>query len=76
MSYLWYTLFGGLVTLILALSISYLTGFNDPSHINPLYLSPVIRKYLPKRKIIEEEKLLNLKRNHMFIMNAKELPKI
>lgn len=55
MSYLWYTIFGGVITLILGIAISYFTGFNDPSNMNPLYLSPVIRKYLLRKPVAENK---------------------
>lgn len=58
MSYLWHTLFSGIFTLIMGMILSYLTGLNDPSNIDPKCLSPVIRRYLVTKKIPEGEVLL------------------
>lgn len=64
MSYMWYTGFGGAVTILLALLISFFTGFTDLRTLNPMYVSPVIRKYLPKRnpdlKLEEQELMVDL----------------
>lgn len=58
MSYLWYSFFGAVVTLVSGMVTSYFTGLRDISKVNPSYVSPVIRKYLPKRRVVEHDELL------------------
>lgn len=59
-SYLWNTLLGGILTVTLAMIISYFTGFNDPAKVDPLCLSPVVRRFLPKKEEKTEKELKDL----------------
>lgn len=67
MSYVWYTLFGAIITLIAAMIISCITGSTDFTKLNPLCLSPVIRKYFieKKRQLLNgtEEELTGVLKN-------------
>lgn len=47
LSYMYYNAFGTLVGLIVGLTVSYITGPQDISKINPNLFVPQIRKYLP-----------------------------
>ncbi|XP_044735644.1 sodium-coupled monocarboxylate transporter 1-like [Chrysoperla carnea] len=50
-SYLWYTLIGCIISILIAFIVSYLTSdWNDPQDMDPLLLSPVIRKYFTFKK--------------------------
>lgn len=45
-SYLWYTLVGALVTIIVAVITSFISGPNKPSQMNPMLLAPFVRKLI------------------------------
>jgi solute carrier family 5 (sodium-coupled monocarboxylate transporter), member 8/12 len=45
-SYLWYTLVGSSICIIVSLIISYATGPNDPAALNPKLLAPFVRKLI------------------------------
>ena len=45
-SYMWYTLLGAVVTILVSLIASFIMGANDPRKINPLLLAPFVRKLL------------------------------
>lgn len=47
MSYMWYTCFGSMTTIFIALLASFIVGNVDPSTIDKKLLAPCIRKYLP-----------------------------
>lgn len=52
-SYLWYTLFGAMITITVATIVSAITGFNDPQKMNPNLFAPFVRRLLgltPKRE--------------------------
>nr|CAD7415431.1 unnamed protein product [Timema cristinae] len=49
MSYLWYTLVGSLVSMLVALVVSYFTQPNKISSVDRKLLSPVIRRFLPRK---------------------------
>lgn len=44
-SYLWYTLFGCLITIAVSGIVSTISGFNDPRKMDPKLFAPIIRKY-------------------------------
>lgn len=46
-SYIWYTTFGALTTIIIAGLGTFITGFSDPSLVDLKLLAPCIRKYIP-----------------------------
>lgn len=46
-SYLWYTLAGLLITLMVGITVSFLYGFNDPRNVDKRLLTPIIHKFLP-----------------------------
>lgn len=48
MSYMWYTCFGAMTTIIIALVASFIVGSVDPSTIDKKLLAPCIRKYVPE----------------------------
>lgn len=45
-SYLWYTLFGALITIGVSFIVSFISGFNDPRKLDPKLLAPVVRRLL------------------------------
>jgi sodium-coupled monocarboxylate transporter 8/12 len=45
-SYLWYTLVGSSMCIIVSLITSYITGPNDPAALNPKLLAPFVRKLI------------------------------
>lgn len=45
-SYLWYTLVGALVTIVVALVVSFLTKANKPKDMNPMLLAPFVRRMI------------------------------
>lgn len=45
-SYLWYTLLGALITIFVALIVSFITGANDPRKLDPNLLAPFVRQLL------------------------------
>lgn len=49
MSYLWYTLVGASITIIISLIVSFLTTPNRPEDIDLKFLSPCIRKFIKPR---------------------------
>lgn len=55
LSYMYYNAFGTLVGLIVGLIVSYITGPQDISKINPDLFVPQIRKYLPKASIDDKD---------------------
>lgn len=48
-SYLWYTLVGSSICIIVSLIASYVTGPNRPSELNPNLLAPFVRKLIKPR---------------------------
>ncbi|XP_062555214.1 sodium-coupled monocarboxylate transporter 1 [Armigeres subalbatus] len=49
-SYLWYTLMGALITIVIAVIISFLTGANNPDEMNSKLFSPFITRILDRRR--------------------------
>lgn len=49
MSYLWYTLVGAFITIIISLIVSFITKPNRPEDIDLKFLSPCIRKFIKPR---------------------------
>lgn len=47
-SYLWYTLLGAMITIIVSLIASFIIGANDPRKINQKLLAPFVRKLLTR----------------------------
>lgn len=45
-SYLWYTLFGALITITVSFIISLISGFNDPHKMDPKLFAPFVRRLL------------------------------
>jgi Na+/proline symporter len=54
-SYLWYTLLGALITIVIALIVSFMVGPNNPDEMNPKLFSPFIEQMLERRKAKKEE---------------------
>lgn len=51
LSYLWYTLLGAVITIVVSLLASFVIGANDPRKIHPTLLAPFVRTILwPNRK--------------------------
>lgn len=48
-SYLWYTLVGSSICIIVSLIASYVLGPNKPSEMNPMLLAPFVRKLIKSR---------------------------
>lgn len=55
-SYLWYTLFGALITIAVSVIVSFISGFNDPRKMDAKLFAPFIRKVL-KLNMKREEPL-------------------
>lgn len=53
-SYLWYSVFGALCTFVLGVIISYFTGPTDLTKLDQMYISPPLRKYLPRKPAYEK----------------------
>lgn len=49
-SYLWYTLMGALITIVIALIVSFLVGPNNPDEMNPKLFSPFVARILDRRR--------------------------
>lgn len=49
LSYLWYTLIGTSICIVVSLIISYIIGPNDPVELNPKLLAPFVRKLIKSR---------------------------
>lgn len=60
MSYLWYTLLGAIVSMTVALIASFFTNPTDPASLDPVLLSPVIRRFLPKKEVKKQDVNLTL----------------
>lgn len=48
-SYLWYTLIGCSICIVISLIVSYITGPNKPNELNPNLLAPFVRKLIKPR---------------------------
>jgi solute carrier family 5 (sodium-coupled monocarboxylate transporter), member 8/12 len=48
-SYIWYTLVGSSICIIVSLVASFLIGPNNPSDLNPQLLAPFVRKLINKK---------------------------
>jgi solute carrier family 5 (sodium-coupled monocarboxylate transporter), member 8/12 len=48
-SYIWYTLVGSSICIIVSLVASYIIGPNNPKDLNPQLLAPFVRKLIIKR---------------------------
>jgi solute carrier family 5 (sodium-coupled monocarboxylate transporter), member 8/12 len=48
-SYIWYTLVGSSICIIVSLVASFLMGPNNPSDLNPQLLAPFVRKLINKK---------------------------
>ena len=55
LSYLWYTLLGAIVSMTVALIASFFTNPTDPASLDPVLLSPVIRRFLPKKEVKKQD---------------------
>jgi hypothetical protein len=55
MSYMWYTLLGSIVSMTVALIVSFFTNPIDPASLDPVLLSPVIRRFLPEKEVEKQD---------------------
>jgi insulin-like growth factor 2 mRNA-binding protein 1 len=55
MSYLWYTLLGAIVSMSVGLVTSLFTNPTDPASLDPMLVSPVIRRFLPKKSVKQQD---------------------
>ncbi|KAK7579577.1 hypothetical protein V9T40_000206 [Parthenolecanium corni] len=70
-SYLWYTLAGLLITLMVGITVSFLYGFNDPADVDRKLLTPLIHRFLPTKETDElTVSLKERKRNAAFVTPA------
>lgn len=53
-SYIWYTLFGAFLTIVVSLIASFIIGANDPHQIDPKLLAPFVRQLLGTNNKREE----------------------
>lgn len=56
-SYMWYTVLGVGSTLVVGLVVSFLTGARNPKEVDPMLLTPVIHRFLPKKLPVEPVKI-------------------
>uniref|UniRef100_A0A182SGA4 Sodium/solute symporter n=1 Tax=Anopheles maculatus TaxID=74869 RepID=A0A182SGA4_9DIPT len=56
-SYLWYTTMGALITIVIAVIVSFIVGPNKPDEMNPNLFSPVIQRVLIRRRIAARTQL-------------------
>uniref|UniRef100_A0A182K1U7 Sodium/solute symporter n=1 Tax=Anopheles christyi TaxID=43041 RepID=A0A182K1U7_9DIPT len=56
-SYLWYTIMGALITIIIAVIVSFIVGANKPDEMNPNLFSPFIQRILVRRRIATHTQL-------------------
>ncbi|GJQ70266.1 hypothetical protein Trydic_g22707 [Trypoxylus dichotomus] len=56
LSYLWYTLFGALVSILVALIVTYATKPLDPRDVDPMLLAPFVRKLITPRTFPNQPK--------------------
>lgn len=56
-SYMWYTLFGALITIFVGLIVSFVTGANNPRKIDSKLLAPFVRRLLGTENGKREEPL-------------------
>ncbi|KAJ9592042.1 hypothetical protein L9F63_001421, partial [Diploptera punctata] len=54
LSYLWYTLLGAVVSMLIGLVASFLTTPINPASIDRMLVSPVIRRFLPKKQNLQD----------------------
>ncbi|ENN71947.1 hypothetical protein YQE_11381, partial [Dendroctonus ponderosae] len=54
LSYLWYTLMGTLVAIIVGVTISFFSKPNDPRDVDPKLLAPFLRRWIKPRKYPNE----------------------
>lgn len=52
-SYLWYTLVGSTICIVVSLITSYIIGPNDPVELNPKLLAPFVRKLIRRRSSVK-----------------------
>ncbi|XP_053661255.1 sodium-coupled monocarboxylate transporter 1 [Anopheles marshallii] len=56
-SYLWYTTMGALITIVIAVIVSFIVGPNKPDEMNPNLFSPFIQRILIRRRIAARTQL-------------------
>ncbi|XP_065340300.1 sodium-coupled monocarboxylate transporter 2-like [Cloeon dipterum] len=61
-SYLWYTVIGVSTALSVALVVSFATGANKPSDMDPRLLSPVIRRFITFNSKCDNEQAIELQK--------------
>ncbi|XP_069699581.1 sodium-coupled monocarboxylate transporter 2-like [Periplaneta americana] len=49
-SYQYYTLIGMVIMLVVGIIVSFLTGEQDAENINPVFFTPIVRKYIEKNR--------------------------
>lgn len=54
-SFMWYTLFGAIITIVVSLIASFIVGANNPRNIDPKLLAPFVRKLLGNDDKSEEQ---------------------
>lgn len=50
LSFCYYSLVGAAITVIVGIFVSYVTGFEDVSTLNPRYVAPCLREWLKSRE--------------------------
>lgn len=67
LSYLWYTLLGAAITIVVSMIVSFATGANDPRKIHPTLLAPFVRKILwPNRKNFKRDDPIGMENDAPF----------
>lgn len=70
-SYVYYPVIGALTVIVIGLVVSFITGPNKPSHMDPDLFSPVIQKYLKTEyDIVEEIKLMKKRVRHFHLFRS------
>ncbi|XP_008208123.2 sodium-coupled monocarboxylate transporter 2 [Nasonia vitripennis] len=53
-SFLFFVFFGSVITVVVAVSTSLLIGESDVSKVDPEHITPLIRRFLPKKRILRQ----------------------
>lgn len=55
LSYLYYTIFGAIITCLIALIYSMIFGFRDPDTVDPALLAPFLRRYFKPKEALSKQ---------------------
>lgn len=77
MSYLWYSLVGLIITMVLGLLVSWMTGGNKYKNVDKKLYTPLIHRFLTDTVIYQVIKMRVIQKNDvllvLFLQNGKEM---